>query len=86
LNACHAESLKMCLLIIGGRDIKYFCRRNPISDIDIALSDIAKKNFGLKAFSPISDQSDNETAYSDIGQSATRYPTSKIFELNTIAH
>jgi hypothetical protein len=28
---------------IGGRDIKYFCRRYPISDIDIALSDIGKK-------------------------------------------
>jgi hypothetical protein len=28
---------------IGGRDIKYFCRRYPISDIYIALSDIGKK-------------------------------------------
>jgi hypothetical protein len=35
---------------------------SPISDIDIALSDIGKKFVGLKAFSPISDQSDNETA------------------------
>jgi hypothetical protein len=42
-------------------------------DIDIALSDIGKKFVGLKAFSPISDQSDNETAYSDIGQSAIRH-------------
>jgi hypothetical protein len=47
---------------IGGRDIKYFCRQYPISHIDIALSDIGKIFVGLKAFSPISDQSDNETA------------------------
>jgi hypothetical protein len=35
---------------------------SPISDIDIALSDIGKKFVRLKAFSPISDKSDNETA------------------------
>jgi hypothetical protein len=40
---------------IGGRDIKYFCRRYPISDIDIAYSDIGQKFVGLKASSPISD-------------------------------
>jgi hypothetical protein len=48
-------------ICIGGRDIKYFCCRYPISDIDIALSDIGKKFVVLKAFSLISDQSDNET-------------------------
>jgi hypothetical protein len=46
---------------------------SPISDIDNALSDIGKKFVGLKAFSPISDQSDNETASSDIRQSAIRH-------------
>jgi hypothetical protein len=59
--------------IIGGRDIKYFCRQYPISHIIIALSEIGKIFVGLKAFSPMSDQSDNETDLSDIGQSALRH-------------
>jgi hypothetical protein len=29
--------------VIGGGDIKYFCRRYPISYINIVLSDIGKK-------------------------------------------
>jgi hypothetical protein len=33
----------------GGRDIKYSCRRYPISDIDIALSDIGKKFEGFQS-------------------------------------
>jgi hypothetical protein len=48
---------------VGGRDIKYFCSRYPLSDIDI---DTAKPNIGqkfvrLKAFCPIPNQSNNGT-------------------------
>jgi hypothetical protein len=33
----------LSVLAIGGRDIKYFWRRYPISGMNIALSDIGQK-------------------------------------------
>jgi hypothetical protein len=48
-------------IIKGGRDMKYICRWYPISNIDIAYSEIGQRFVGPKAFGPISDQSDYET-------------------------